>query len=229
MIMRPILFSAPMVRAILDGRKTQTRRVVDLDTLRGNVLHTVRGDGPFFDIVAKPGKHKLHANRNFAVSAVLKDTNLGLRPGEFNFLTPYAGECRAETDNRRWTLEPLEESGLWVRETWCPRTGGMLPHMDKACHPRYRADGEMPAAWGFKWRPSIHMPRRASRISLEVTGMRVERLHDITEADAVAEGCGDHPVGAARGWFHDLWDSINGRESWDANPWVWVVEFRRIA
>lgn len=196
---RPILFSAPMVRAILEGRKTQTRRVVKLDNLHANVLHTVRGDGPFRDIIAKPGKHKLHANRNFAVSAVLKDKKLGLRPGEFNFLTPYAGECHADTDNRRWMLLPLETSRLWVRETFGTYTDGCAhtempgaPDESWECGFVYRADGtedQEPFDGVFSgWKPSIHMPRRASRISLEVTGMRVERLHDITEADARAEG-----------------------------------------
>ncbi|MGE5866558.1 MAG: hypothetical protein ACM32J_15885, partial [Rhizobacter sp.] len=83
-----------------------------------------------------------------------------------------------------------------------------------------------------RWKPSIHMPRAASRITLEGTGVRVERLQDISRGDAMAEGCpspnmrdGDDP----RKWYADLWDSINGASScWDANPWVWVVEFKRI-
>ena len=85
------------------------------------------------------------------------------------------------------------------------------------------------------WKSPIHMPRWASRITLEVTGVRVERLQDISEADCAKEGApftysGFAPEDAPdwRGWYRDLWESINGPESWDANPWVWVVEFRRI-
>jgi hypothetical protein len=89
-----------------------------------------------------------------------------------------------------------------------------------------------------KWRPSIHMPRWASRITLEITGVGVERLNTISEEDAIAEGC---PGGSENGyfcpvapyskpshWYADLWDKINGKGSWAANPWVWVIEFRRV-
>jgi hypothetical protein len=95
------------------------------------------------------------------------------------------------------------------------------------CH--YQADGNRPEFNGL-WKPSIHMFRWASRITLEITGVRVERLQDISEADAIAEGCQCSGVPASltnRGAFAKLWESINGTGSWDANPWVWVVEFRR--
>lgn len=265
---RPILFSAPMVRAILEGRKTQTRRVVDLDNLHGFLPRTVRGDSIFSNVVAKPGKRKLHTNQNFAVSAVLKDKLLGLKPGEFNFLTPYAGECRAETDNRRWTLEPLEESRLWVRETWhtdepdLKRARAM--HEDfLSISPIYYGADPANRDGGCRWRPSIHMCQWMSRITLEIAQLRIERLQDITEEDARREGLrsvtkdgqlykwgipdldglpGSDDVGwpwsqwevDPRAAFRRLWDSIHGSDplkstsSWDANPWVWVVEFRGI-
>jgi hypothetical protein len=93
-------------------------------------------------------------------------------------------------------------------------------------------DSEDFKAWGFKRRPSIHMPRIASRITLEITGVRVERLQDISRGDAMAEGCpfpnmakGDDP----RQWYTALWDQINGAGSWKTNPWVWVVEFKKVA
>jgi hypothetical protein len=93
----------------------------------------------------------------------------------------------------------------------------------------------LPKFW--KGKPSIHMPRWASRITLEITGVRVERLNEISEEDAIAEGCPiDTPdrfvpgygAASASGWFSDLWESINGQGSWLANPWVWVVEFKSL-
>lgn len=180
---RPILFSASMVRAILEGRKTQTRRVVKripLEWLESG-LHP--------DFVAFPE----------------------------NGLSPYG--------------QPGDR--LWVRESWAYH-----PDFPESTHRAiYRADpgveNDVP-----RWRPSIHMPRWASRINLEVTGVRVERLQEISESDAKAEGCSvpeiiypDEPkehYSYAAAYKH-LWESINGPGSWDANPWVWVVEFRRIA
>lgn len=171
----PILFSAPMVRAILDGSKTQTRRVAkEFDGLRD-----------LDKILAR---------------------------------FPNQNGCRYGQPGDR----------LWVRETWAEH-----PDYPDARRAIYRADAgsEYDAE---RWRPSIHMPRWACRIELEVTGVRVERLQSISEADARAEGVeGDsHPgafVGTCRGNFARLWESINGAGSWDANPWVWVVEFRRVS
>jgi hypothetical protein len=173
---RPILFSGPMVRAILDGRKTQTRRVVKLRN----------------DSCGDP-----------------------IMPNDPRMPCPFGG--------------PGDR--LWVKETHGPSAGGMV----------YRADGGTACPDGGKWRPSIFMPRWASRITLEVTGVRVERLQDISQADAMAEGvtqgvyrgltgsivatCEDQVVEG----YRELWQSINGPGSWDANPWVWVVEFKRQA
>lgn len=115
---------------------------------------------------------------------------------------------------------------LWVRETWAPVPSG-------PCRPdnpvMYAATVEKPHIW--TWKPSIHMPRWASRITLEVTGVRVERLQDISNADCWAEGmCDDNNPEQKlnRRWFSELWESINGPGSWEQNPWVWVVEFRRV-
>lgn len=175
---RPILFSGPMVRALLDGRKTQTRRVVKpqpVDPFDGAQLRT-------------------------AVSAYA-----------------LAGPC------------PYGEPGdrLWVRETWA-KAGEQGDRVE------YRADTADPKAG--KWRPSIFMPSWASRITLEVESVRVERLQDISEADARAEGVTPAPftkAGRAAHLVHveafeSLWGSINGPDSWAANPWVWVVAFRRV-
>ena len=185
---RPILFSAPMVRAILAGAKTQTRRPV------------------------KPRKDR-------AIGCELACYELA---DEFN-----AGDYM----NAPWA--PGDR--LWVRETFCDHW-----HMDRGVI-EYRADGELDSDMfdaGCTWRPSIHMPRWASRITLEVTGVRVEQLQEISYEDAKAEGAefwrNDGtltelpPCSAHRYEFEDLWTSINGADSWDANPWVWVVSFRRL-
>ena len=207
----PILFSGPMVRAILDGRKTQTRRVVKPQLVR---LETPRG-------------------RNKAAAGWL---NFRALP------CPYG--------------QPGDE--LWVREAFgVVRFVGVHDgdiHESKVV---YSADE--PKQKPLRWTPSIHMPRCASRITLTVKAVRVERLQDISEADAIAEGVepnwiGDlnPPGGMAwdaneHGWnpydgdesqegfpavtakesFRGLWQSINGPGSWDANPWVWVIEFER--
>lgn len=203
---RPILFSGEMVRAILDGRKTQTRRVCKL-----------RG---FHQIDFIGGK------------------------GDWNDPTCWGFE---DGDGYHWALKgdelaqeipcPYGQPGdqLWVRETF--RFGSSD---DCTCYescncivgkPLYKAthdDGEK------GWKPSIYMPRRASRIQLEVTNVRVERLQDITNADVYAEGIRsslreyDACVDAADK-FVDLWDSINADEHpWESNPWVWCISFRRI-
>lgn len=187
---RPILFSAQMVRALLAGTKTQTRRAV------------------------KPRKDP--------------DYGCQMAPGEI------AGDEHPER------LCPYGRPGdrLWVRETWLTVNGD-----DTFYRADYLADPAGDRAHGVAWTPSIHMPRARSRITLEVTGVRVERLQDISEEDARAEGversgeCNwrdylDHPHNdftSARRSYRSLWDSINGPGSWDANPWVWVVEFRRVA
>jgi hypothetical protein len=218
---RPILFSAPMVRAILEGRKTVTRREVKkpaaLDCLAA-------GFEPAFLVL----------------------------PGNAD-LCPYG--------------QPGER--LWVRETWgvishdFDEHGNMIdwkPDRPASAiremrfgqgyysgHVIYRADGE--AAWAgdddgggddrSAWKPSIHMPRIASRILLEITDVRVERLQAISRRDIRAEGLECPPELASddrspnyRDWYpaawRELWESINGAGAWDANPWVWVVEFKRV-
>lgn len=233
---KPILFSGPMARAILDGRKTQTRRVVNV-----------------------PG----------ATLDVLDEPVWPMLPGDCH------GMQRAAC--------PYGADRLWVRETWRVRsfprrtielhehhTQCIVEHDDEAWWERWGKRSE-----GGRWQPSIYMPRWASRLTLAVKSIRVERLHDITEEDARAEGverssCAQHfaadpdrdygwenylwhgrpeasrslvdawphqfsnysaSSGGARGSFSSLWQSINGKRpgcSWDANPWVWRVEFSRV-
>jgi hypothetical protein len=182
---RPILFSGAMVRAILSGAKTQTRRIckpqpVSCDQDR---------DCPY----GQPGDR------------------LWVREG----FTPLP--MQAPTDKAsRWQI--------------CYAAGG--------AEEREAPAGYNPMLYNYeRWSPSIHMPRWASRITLEITGVRVERLQAISEADAAAEGCdGNCPIGHLPAYmkgplsyhYAQLWESINGPGSWEANPWVWVVAFRRI-
>lgn len=183
---RPILFSAPMVRALLDGSKSQTRRVVK------------RSDE--WPVTAVK-----------AVVLETRGTAMAVDAGRF----AYGPEIKC----------PYGQPGdrLWVRETWIDASSDLHSCVI------YRADGDEQAC-GEPWKPSIFMPRWASRIALEITGVRVERLQNISRGDAMGEGCpfpnmaqGDDP----RQWYADLWGQINGPGSWDANPWVWVVEFKR--
>ena len=184
---RPILFSGPMVRAILEGRKTQTRRVI------------------------KPQPTSDHG-------LVFE----GIAPGKFGAVSDGEITCPYGTIGDR----------LWVKETHHVRDAGYVDGTGRDIV--YKADDE---DFPYGWTPSIHMPRWASRINLEITGIRVERLQDISEEDAKAEGVGVHggwnadetEYGVnARGPFSRLWDSINAkRHPWASNPWVWVIEFRR--
>lgn len=142
---------------------------------------------------------------------------------------------------------------LWVRETWAPaKQGGRcsIAEATYACFPdgsqKFKSGeyyqeapkGQLNWPSGWKWRPSIHMPRWASRITLEITEVRVQRLQDISEEDARAEGIRFHETSrvygeglcypTARDAFAALWDKINGPGSWDANPWLWAITFKRI-
>lgn len=207
---RPILFSAPMVSAILSGQKTQTRRA------------------------AKPVRH----------------------PDLGNTYDPGALVLEHEPQHVIDRACPYGRPGdrLWVRETWMDLSGtGIEPITGSRSRYAYRADtpagsygDETRKEYGLKWRPSIFMPRGASRILLEIVSVRVERLNDISEADAIAEGVSqlDDSEGpnfwgvtidgihfsapTARDCYALLWAAINGAGSWDKNPWVWVVEFKRI-
>ena len=206
---RPILFSAPMVRALLDGSKTQTRRPCK---------YPIYANGFKFD-----GHDFLCHNDYLPPSATLMD----VKRGGIEYTT---------SDHAGWDSEcPYGQPGdrLWVREAhwWFKdepdHETGYFPPKLTADDVEYRADGDD----GRKvWRPSIHMPRWASRILLEVTGARLERLQDISHADAWLEGVGapgtKYDFAEGIDLYRTLWESINGPESWAANPWVWVVEFK---
>jgi len=218
---RPILFSGPMVRAIIAGRKTQTRRVVrgmPHDAVNVRLVGEDLKFGEYSGPEAQPGRY-------------------GRVP------CPYG--------------QPGDR--LWVRETWAKPTDARSTKFADVV--LYAADftdrWRGHAHFDGNWRPSIHMPRKASRITLEITGVRVERLQDISGDDAKAEGLrcwtkdgtvykwglaerhvsgeldpvvpwSEMPRTHIRAWAA-AWDSINGtRAPWDSNPWVWVIEFKEV-
>lgn len=206
---RPILFSGPMVRAILEGKKTQTRRIV------------------------KPQPNVDKLRHRWGMTLEKGELSWGRAPWRkldpHNHFVEGTSKCRYGRTGDR----------MWVRETWhCESAiGGFV---------RYKASGD--DLHDLKrWKPSIHMPRWASRITLEITTIRVERLNEISEFDAASEGL-DHALieSGTCGWndlptldrtspykvkwaFKALWESINGPGSWKKNPWVWVIDFKRDA
>lgn len=189
---RPILMSAPMVRATLAGIKTQTRRLVK----QTSGVHTIE------QVIATPD----------SLAAFVRTR------------CPYG-----QLGDRLW----VRESG-WERPERTPRMmregADTWPRFAYAADDWSDEDRADFKRWGFKPRPSIHMPRWASRITLGITAVRVERLQIISEADARLEGvkcgidCPDHRIAFGR-----LWEQINGAGSWVANPWVWVIEFKLVA
>lgn len=217
---RPILFSAPMVQALLAGRKTQTRRIVKPQPQPN-------------------GGKGLHPVEPYQTSS-----------GNWAWVLAATGHGDGTSGNPC----PYGQLGdlLWVRETW-----GRVEFPERTVYRANPADDYQwgagkPSQGGFQWKPSIHMPRWASRITLEIVGVRVERLQYTSFTDALAEGIyeADSPSPFSGGryrpvepspsefvapycsWyytpvaaFEHLWDSINGKGSWDANPWVWVIEF----
>jgi hypothetical protein len=205
---RSILFSAPMVRALLAGNKTQTRRVVKPQPPEDI-------SGPMHCEMYSPTVYDRHGDA---------------QPGPEIF--------GAYDDSGEWgACCPFGQPGdmLWVRESGYISRNHREPRASKIVVysagesaevlARVKADQEM------KPMPSIHMPRWASRITLEVTGVRVERLQEISDADALAEGVDRTNTsisGYAKERYRTLWEQINGPGSWEANPWVWVVEFRKL-
>ncbi|WP_430690033.1 hypothetical protein [Klebsiella quasipneumoniae] len=226
---RGMIFNGEMTRAILDGRKTQTRRIM-----------------------------KVQPSEDFTPMNMALETDYKARwytPGVVDkdgYLQPASKEVFGVSNENEGYSCPFGAVGdrIWVRETF---TGHYLDDdqiqdikdgRDKAsslCE--YRADYPDGYQAADGWTPSIHMPRWASRILLEITDVRVERLNAISEEDARAEGiidggclnCGEpEPCGCANpepdatDAFAYLWQSIYGQESWNANPWVWVIEFERV-
>ena len=178
---RGIIFTGEMVRAILDGRKTQTRRVVK---------H-----------IPDLGSPDMWCKKIEIVNQIC---------GDFKRYCPYG--------------QPGDR--LWVRETWAPWPELWTRSDIRDQSPLYRAERPF-VGNDVKWRPSNHMPRWASRINLEITDVRVERVQDITDEDALEEGV-DPDGYIPRTQFEALWNSIYEKRGhgWDKNPWVWVIEFK---
>jgi hypothetical protein len=144
------------------------------------------------------------------------------------------GTISSNASPDEWTLVANGYKGtigdiLWVRETWCNDPRGSENGEDDSFY--FRADMP-PETWKVSWKPSIFMPKQACRIFLEITDVRIEQLNKISEFDAKAEGVFFHVVPMAsctsKGSFINLWKKINGDDSWGKNPWVWVIEFKRI-
>ena len=192
MAIKPILFNTEMVRAILDGRKTCTRRICK------DANECTVPDMEFYN-----ADKRTYAVHNFADKEQMEQLSTAERTCPI---------CTGDI--------------LYVRETWKEAPKGYYYYED------WQKDD---IADVTKWKPSIHMPKEAARIWLKVTNVRVERLQEITEVQAQAEGCNSGLLtGActARGQFEDLWNSTIkksdiDRYGWDANPWVWVIEFER--
>ena len=219
--MKPILFSTPMVKAILEGRKTQTRRVV---------RYKDKASGEDFYIC----NIRVSPDRKGAYEVACEDTS-GVSPSGLSY---------------GWIKPPYQPGDiLWVRETWnkmmCLKDG-----CKTNCTLGNNCTGYVYAAIHFgpevkPWKPSIFMPREAARLFLEVKSARVERLQKISPEDCVAEGAVKNPHYMKYGGekclvihkrykddFMALWDSINakregGAYAWENNPWVWVYEFKR--
>ncbi|CAM3918770.1 morphogenetic protein [Pluralibacter gergoviae] len=208
-----MIFNAEMVRAILDGRKTQTRR--PLKALQKAVKFIPGWDINGQQIFVALGE-KDHSGINPVLTAI--SCPFG-RPGDRIWVRE---TFQGPLFNYEQMDEYLEDSSKFEKPEFCQYAA------DGGHRPEYQdADDNL----RHGWRPSIHMPRWASRITLEITGVRVERLKSISDGDAIREGCSttDTKSGdCVADVFARLWASIYGEESWRANPWVWVIEFRRV-
>jgi len=212
----PILFSTEMVQAILDGRKTMTRRILKPEPylpFKKSKIDFVKGFG--FCV-----RHQISKNPDrFECTSKIK--------------CPYG-----QVGDILWVRETFNSDYSFKNSKGKPVAPGIL----------YKATTENLPSKSDKWKPSLFMPKEACRIFLKINNIRVERLHDISEEDAISEGIekygpfgefkgSKHPNGGSMRFrayskstraFQDLWETINSEESWKSNPWVWVIEFERI-
>lgn len=230
---RPILFNASMVRAILSGQKTQTRRILkpQPQMVQGKRIAPWEGDGvTLMRLLEQTGKRcpygqpgdRLWVRETWRIGSWWDDDR--------SFWLDYCDgprKERLECPDADMAERLIRQTGEDLRKRNVQPTNGTMYEW---------APGESP----LRWRPGIHMPRWASRITLEITGVRLERLRSISEADAVAEGVAKHDDGKFSNYlsksgftfnavssFRSLWESINGPDSWTQNPWVWALDFKR--
>lgn len=210
---KPILFNTEMVRAILEGRKTQTRRVIKPQPLEHDHKHYNDADW----------KNELPSYYHC---------------GEGDWCCRLCGEGIGYDGSSLYHAPYQVDDILYVRETWRP--GDFYPELI-----HYKSDNPDYLPSGCRWKPSIHMPKKYARFWLEVTGVRVERLQEISEEDAIKEGLAPKKIHQIHGVIHsfdnmmmtisaysqyrELWKSLyDKKHPWSSNPWVWVIEFRRI-
>lgn len=221
-----MIFNGEMVRAILDGRKTQTRRIMKVQPSDG--FHPTH-NGYDLDLNAHwytPGV----VDKNGYLQPAKKDV-FGVADENEGYACPFGA-----VGDRIWVREAFQ--GPLVSEELLEEYRAYPEKFENPEYCEYSADGgprpeycDLDDNLRHGWRPSIHMPRWASRITLEITGVRVERLRDLSEDDAKSEGITPPSGGVLPGWeyrinFRDLWMSIYGADNWEANPWVWVIEFK---
>lgn len=206
---KPMLFSSPMVNAIIDGRKTMTRRLVKPQPVES------------WGMPSQPDY--------FHPCIEVKGMN---DPGPLTF--------GSWTDDHHWKCPYEPGTTLWVKETFARLHDGLLQHLDpdpdngepfnNGWSTVYRVEGE-PANWkhyGIHWKSPIFMPRKLSRITLEVKSVKVERLQDISRGDCMAEGCPFPNIAKEtdpQRWYLELWESIHGKGAWEKNPFCWVIKF----
>jgi hypothetical protein len=258
---RAISFSSSMVVLIRNGIKTQTRRIVKSeDSLRITLPRLVRGESILSPAICAPaGVYKPYLNRHGAVSIPLPSGMFGVKPGEFEWVSPYG-----RPGDR---LYVKEATWLWCEKRPNGSTKNGRPKWPyvplKTAPVHYVADGVRPTTsiespktgneWCWKYKVARFMPRYASRLGIEVSGIRIEPLKSISEEDAIAEGCKPGEVitaqdvkdlagtqagelallllghtPSAKVEYQMLWESINGDGSWNATHFVWVITFKQI-
>ncbi|MEY7696592.1 hypothetical protein [Klebsiella quasipneumoniae] len=214
---RGMIFNSEMVRAILSNRKTQTRRIMKVQPESNQLGLLLITDSTKHNDIGKYHWAESNATGNHVRSKL--------------FSCPFGA-----VGDRIWVRETF--NSFWVTDEEIEEIQEDISKAADLCD--YKADYPDSSQPAEGWTPSIHMPRWASRILLEITDVRVERLNAISQADAIAEGappshpsidCVSQEYGFpdfSRSWFGQTWQHIYGEESWDANPWVWVIEFERV-
>lgn len=213
-----ILFSGQLIPRVIDGSKTMTRRLITPQWMADYLEEDPSRPGVFIECC---NVYPELIRRTSACPYGGPGTRLVVKEAAWMFCERVPnGETKL--GRQKWRYAPLEEAPLFYCADHPER-----PTL-KVEHP------ETGNKWGWRYKPGRFLPRWASRLTLEVTDVRAERLHDMKRCDPFLEGCPtevagpDGDIEAAHLWFRELWERINGPGSWGANPWVWVVEFERL-